>query len=347
MFLIGAFLLSAVFALCWTPVMGKAALQLGIVDRPDGRLKTHDQVTPYLGGLAVYTAFLLTMGVLTDFEQQTLGLLLSGCIIVLVGLIDDFGALTPAQKLLGQTLAALVLIKSGTYIKLRFLPLSVAIPLTVFWILAVTNAVNIIDIMDGLAAGVAVISALVLAFANHMAGRDSIAFLSVVLAGSCLGFLRHNFAPARIYLGDTGSLFIGFMLAAVSMNARYTRVNLLAVISPVLILGIPLFDLAFVMYIRWRKGIPMTKGSPDHFALRLRRCRLSVRETAVMTYVVTAILGAAALVMSQVQIEWAVATLLGILAAALVLAYFLLKVDMTPSSTKPHDAAPHSRNVIA
>src|SRR5438105_12743 len=163
--------------------MRKAALQLGIVDNPDGRLKTHDHSTPYLGGLAVYTAFLLTVGVLTNFEQQVLGLLLSGSIILVVGLLDDFGALTPSQKLLGQTLAALVLVKSGTYIKLEFLPLSVAIPLTVFWILAVTNAVNIIDILDGLASGVASISALVIALANHMAGRDSVAFLSIVLAG--------------------------------------------------------------------------------------------------------------------------------------------------------------------
>jgi UDP-GlcNAc:undecaprenyl-phosphate GlcNAc-1-phosphate transferase len=329
MLLVLAFALSFVFALYWTPVMRKAALQLGVVDRPDGLLKKHRDETPYLGGLAVYTAFLLTVGVLTDFEQQTLGLLLSGSIMLLVGLVDDFGALTPPQKLMGQTLAAIVLIKSGTYIKLEFLHPAVAIPLTVLWILAVTNAMNIIDILDGLASGVALISALAIAVANLIAGRDYIAFLSIVLAGACLGFLRYNFHPARIYLGDAGSLFIGFMLASLSMNAGYTRINLLAVISPILILGIPLFDLALVMYVRWRRGVPVTKGSPDHFALRLRRCRLSVRETAVTTYVVTAILGAAALTMSQVQLEWALATMLGIVSAGFVLAYLLLKVDMT------------------
>ena len=219
MLLVAAFLLSLALALYWTPIMRKAAMQLGIVDKPDGLLKKHDGVTPYLGGLAVYGSFLLTVGVLTNFEQQTLGLLLSGSIVVLVGLIDDFGALTPLQKLIGQTVAALVLIKSGTYIKLEFIPVAVAIPLTVLWILAVTNAVNIIDILDGLASGVASISAIVIAVANHMAGRDSVAFLSIVLAGSCLGFLRYNFHPARIYLGDAGSLFIGFKLAALSMNA--------------------------------------------------------------------------------------------------------------------------------
>ena len=323
-----AFILSFVFALYWTPLMRKAALQLGIVDSPDGRLKKHENATPYLGGLAVFMAFLLTVGVLTDFGIEILGLLLSGSIALMVGLLDDFGAMSATQKLLGQALAALVLVKSGTYIKLEFLPFWAAVPLTVFWVLAVTNALNIIDIMDGLASGVAAIAALSIAIANFMSGRNAVAFLALVLAGSVLGFLRHNFHPAKIYLGDAGSLFIGFMLAALSMNAGYTRANLLAVVSPVLILGIPLFDLSLVMWIRWRNGIPMMKGSPDHFALRLRRCKLSVRETAVTTYIVAVLLSGAALLMSQVTLQWAVATMCGTLSAACLSAYLLMKVDM-------------------
>ena len=323
-----AFILSFVFALYWTPLMRKAALQLGIVDQPDGNLKKHADPVPYLGGLAVFMAFLMTVGVLTEFGSDTLGLLLSGSIALMVGLLDDFGALTPSQKLLGQTLAALVLVKSGTYIKLDFLPVWVAIPLTVFWILAVTNALNIIDILDGLAAGVSAIAAVSIAIANFMAGRHAVAFVCIVLTGSIVGFLRHNFFPAKIYLGDAGSLFIGFMLAALSMNAGYTRANLLAVISPVLILGIPLFDLSLVMWIRWRNGIPMMKGSPDHFALRLRRCKLSVRETAVTTYIVGALLSGVALLMSQVTLGWAFATMFGTVSAFCLSAYLLMKVDM-------------------
>src|SRR5437016_1842463 len=294
-----AFILSFVFSLYWTPVMRKAALQLGIVDQPDGKLKTHGETVPYFGGLAVYIAFLLTVGVFTDFGQETLGLLLAGSIALMVGLIDDFGVLTPTQKLLGQMLAALVLVKSGTYIKLTYLPVWVAIPLSVLWILAVMNALNIIDILDGLASGVAAIAALSIAIANFISGRHAVAFLCIVLCGAILGFLRHNFHPAKIYLGDAGSLFIGFMLASLSMNAGYTRVNLLAVISPVLILGIPLFDLSLVVYIRWRNGIPVTKGSPDHFALRLLRCKLSVRETAVTAYIIGTLLAGRALIISE------------------------------------------------
>ena len=322
-------ILSIVFALYFTPLMRMAALQLGLVDRPDGLLKKHDDVVPYLGGVAVFMAFLLTVGVLTDFSQETLGLLLSGSIALMVGLLDDFRAMTPLQKLLGQTLAALVLIKSGIYIKLAFLPIWVAIPLTVFWVLAVTNALNIIDILDGLAAGVSAIAALSIAIANFMAGRQAVGFLSIVLAGAVLGFLRHNFHPAKIYLGDAGSLFIGFMLAALSMNAGYTRANLLAVTSPILILGIPLFDLVLVMWIRWRNGTPIMKGSPDHFALRLRRL-LSVRETAVTTYIIAALLSGVALLMSQVTLEWAVATMGGTISTACLSAYLLMKVDMRP-----------------
>jgi UDP-GlcNAc:undecaprenyl-phosphate/decaprenyl-phosphate GlcNAc-1-phosphate transferase len=323
-----AFILSFVFALYWTPLMRKAALQLGIMDQPDGKLKKQHSAVPYFGGIAVYLAFLLTVGVFTDFQQETLGLLLSGSIALMVGLIDDFGVLSPSQKLLGQTLAALVLIKSGTFIKLTFLPVWVAMPLTVLWILAVTNAMNIIDILDGLAAGVAAIATVSIAVANFMAERNSVAFLCLVLCGAILGFLRHNFHPATIYLGDAGSLFIGFMLAALSMNAGYTRANLLAVISPVLILGIPLFDLALVMWIRWSNGIPVTKGSPDHFALRLRRCKLSVRETAITTYVVAVLLSGAALLMSQVPLGWAIATMGGMLSLAGLTAFLLMKVDM-------------------
>lgn len=324
-----AFALSLVFALWWTPVIRRAALQLGILDSPDGKLKTHQTAVPYLGGLAVYVAFLLTAGVFTDFGVEALGLLLSGTIALIVGLIDDFGVLTPHQKLLGQALAALVLVRSGIYIRLSYIPWWLGVPLTVLWILVVVNAINIIDILDGLAAGVAAIAAFAIAIANFLAGRESVALLSIVLCGALLGFLRHNFCPAKIYLGDAGSLFIGFMLASLSMNAGYTQTNDLAAISPVLILGVPLFDLGLVILIRWRKGIPVMKGSPDHFALRLRRAGLSVRETAVVTYVAGFLLAGTALLMSHVTLQWAAAILAAMAIVAGLSTFLLSKVNMT------------------
>jgi UDP-GlcNAc:undecaprenyl-phosphate GlcNAc-1-phosphate transferase len=325
---LAAFIVSLASGLYWTPAMARAARQLGIVDRPDGQLKSQSEAVPYLGGLAVFVSFLVGVGLFTSFEQETLGLLLSGTIMLMVGLIDDFGAMTPRQKLLGQTLAGLVLIKSGIFIKLEFIPVSLAIPLTLLWILSVTNAFNIIDVMDGLAGGIGCLAALIIAVANFMVGRDSIALLSIVLAGAVLGFLRSNFQPARIYLGDSGSLFIGFMLAALSMNAGYTRFNLVAAISPALILGVPLFDLAFVMFVRWKRGVPVMKGSPDHFAIRLQRCRLSVRETAVVSYVMTGLLGGTALLISQIPLQLATAIIAGAVSVALISAFLLMKVDV-------------------
>jgi UDP-GlcNAc:undecaprenyl-phosphate GlcNAc-1-phosphate transferase len=324
---LAAFCLSIAFGLYWTPLMGKAAGRLGIVDHPDGGLKDHREAVPYLGGLAIFVSFLLTVGVFTEFEVETLGYLLSGTIILLVGLIDDFGVLTPSQKLLGQTLAALVLIKSGTFIKLEFVPWFLVVPLTVLWLVAVTNAFNIIDVIDGLAAGVGTIGALIVTLANLLAGRHAAAFLAIVLAGATIGFLRHNFHPAKIYLGDAGSLFLGFMLAALSMNAGYTRYNLLAAIGPILILGVPIFDLAFVVFIRWRKGIPVMRGSPDHFALRLLRWRLSVRTTAVVSYGGAALLGAAAILLSMVQLRWAVAMTAAVVSTGLIAGYALMKFE--------------------
>src|SRR5262249_37957344 len=146
--------------------------------------------------------------------------------------------------------------------------------------------------------------------------------------GAVAGFLRHNFHPARIYLGGAGALFIGFMLAALSMNAGYTRMNMLAGISPGLILGISLFDLGLVMWIRLPNRIPLSEGRHDHFALRLRRCKLSVRETAVTAYIVGAILAGTALLMSQVALEWAIVTISGTVSAGCLSAYLLMKVDM-------------------
>src|SRR5262249_23408229 len=145
------------------------------------------------------------------------------------------------------------------------------------------------------------IAALVLIIINYRSGKELIVPLSVALAGSLIGFLRHNFRPAKIYLGDTGSLFIGLMLAALSMNGAYTRVSLVGVLAPILILGVPVFDMLLVIYIRFRRGIPVMQGSSDHFALRLRKWRLSVVQTVLSSYFVAFLLGLAALVLIRVD----------------------------------------------
>jgi len=214
-----AFGLAAVIALYTTPLLRKAAIRFGIVDRPDGRLKTQAEPVPYLGGIAIYLSFLLALTATLRFEStEILGLLLAGAIVVILGLIDDFGVLSPWVKLSGQVVAVLTLINSSIYIKLSFLPGWAAIVLSFLWLLAITNAFNLIDIMDGLAAGVAASAALVLFLVALMNGREMYAVLLAALCGALVGFLRYNFQPARIYMGDAGSMFIGLMLGALAMN---------------------------------------------------------------------------------------------------------------------------------
>ena len=322
------FSLAFLLSLYLTPLFREAALKFGIMDKPQGPLKTHPEPVPYLGGLAVYLSFLLTTGFMHQYSREVLGILLAGAIIVILGLIDDFGVLSPKVKLLGQFIAASVLVKASIYIKLTILPLWVAIPLTIVWVIAITNAFNLIDIMDGLASGVGAIAALVLVIVNYRSGRELIVPLSIALAGSLLGFLRYNFKPARIYLGDAGSLFIGLMLAALSMNGAYTRVSLAGAVAPILILGVPIFDMLLVMYIRFRRGIPIMQGSPDHFALRLRKWRLSVEFTVLSSYAGAALLGALALLLTRVN-TLTVCLISGLaLLVCLSIGHYLKKVNM-------------------
>ena len=160
-----------------------------------------------------------------EFGPPVLGILLSGTLMLLLGLIDDLGVLTPFQKLSGQLIAVIALIKAGLFVKLVFLPAPVALALSVLWLLTITNALNIIDIMDGLASGVAAIAALFLAGIAIHNGEPMVAMMASALSGSLFGFLRYNFQPAHIYLGDSGSLFIGLTLGSLAMNGHYTTHN--------------------------------------------------------------------------------------------------------------------------
>lgn len=324
-----AFLIAAVLAHYLTPVLREAAIRFGIVDRPDGKLKNHRAPVPYLGGIAVYLSFLLALALTVEFRQEVLGILLAGSIVVILGLIDDLGALGPAVKLSGQVVAVLTLMKSSVTIKLGFLPPVILLALSFLWLLAITNAFNLIDIMDGLASGVGLIAALILAIVAAAVGREEVGTLLAGLAGSLAGFLRYNLEPARIYLGDTGSLFVGLMLGALAMNNSYTSRNLVASVSPVVILGVPLFDMVFVMFIRWRRGIPVMRGSPDHFPLRLRKWRLTTRQTVAASYLASALLGVVGVGMMLVSGRAALALLGATAASALALGFYLKKIDMT------------------
>jgi UDP-GlcNAc:undecaprenyl-phosphate/decaprenyl-phosphate GlcNAc-1-phosphate transferase len=319
-----AFLVALFLSLYTTPIMRRAAVQFGILDRPHGELKSQSEAVPYLGGLAVFLAYLFALGITFEFGHSVLGILLSGTLMLLLGLIDDLGVLSPWEKLAGETVAIVVLLKAGLYIKLGFLPAPVAWTLSVLWLLTVTNAFNVIDVMDGLASGVGAVAALFLAAIAIHNDEPMVAVMAASLAGGLCGFLRYNSAPAQIYLGDSGSLFIGLTLSALAMNGHYTTRNSVAMLTPVIILGVPLLDLLFVSAVRLRKGMSPFRGSPDHIALRLKGAGLSVPRVVGTVYASGIGLGVSAYAVMEASSDGAASVLVVGLSAALLVVASLL-----------------------
>lgn len=345
-----AFLLALVLSLGFTPLARRLAWAIGFLDRPITPLKTQRRPVAYLGGVAVALAFGLSLLWVKFTAQPSQGYApwplglekgrgvyaigLGGLIALGLGLLDDKHALSPKLKFLGQLAGAAVLLAFG--LRVRFVqPEWLSMALTVLWVLALTNALNFIDIMDGLAASVTLAACLgFLAFALH-GGRPNEALAAAALGGACAGFLAYNWRPASIYLGDAGSHFLGFTLAAISLNLRYSHQNELAVFSPLVILALPLFDVALMIVIRLRKGIPPWRGSPDHVPLRLRALGLGV--PAVVLLLAGLTLGLAALVyaasflaLRQALLLWA-----ALAAAAVFAAAWLISIPMPHDAEKP------------
>jgi len=315
-------------SLYFTPVIRRGALKYGVVDAPDGQLKVHADPVAYLGGVAIFLSFLFALAVTYDFADRVLALLLASSIVVMLGLFDDLKVLSPGAKILGQLVATVVLIKADIMIRLSFIPEPVALVLTVLWLVGTTNAINLIDVSDGLAAGVAVIAAAFLCVIATWNGAHDLAVMAVALIGATLGFLVFNRPPATIYLGDTGSMFLGFMLGALAMTNHYTFVHPIGALAPVLILGVPIFDTLFVMAVRRWKGRPVMQGSPDHFAVRLRRAGFGRWPIAGTGYVAGGLLGSGGLTICLVDAQMALAIIgaLVLLAVGVVAALLRIRV---------------------
>ncbi len=269
--LVFAFILSFLLTLYGTPLAQRVAFRYQLLDQPDGKLKKHAQPVPYMGGVIIYFSFISPISLVFAFNQQLLGILFASSILLLVGLFDDFKALTPGIKFLFQVVVTYILLKSGIVIDLIFFPRWLDLGLSFLWILTVINAFNIIDIMDGLAAAIGAMGALTIFIISLYTNDFLISLLAISLAAALLAFLKFNWEPARIFLGDAGSMILGLIIGSLAMMLSYTRFNRLAFVSGLFILGIPLFDLAYVSILRISKGKMPFWGSPDHFALRLRK----------------------------------------------------------------------------
>jgi len=345
-----AFVLAAAITAYVTPLTIHVAHAFKITDTPDGRLKKHKSPTPYLGGLAVAAGFVVSFGLLStneSMDERALGILAGGFMMLLLGLYDDLVNLKPGVKFLGQLLAVYALQKAGVRIQLAALPEWGNLALTFLWVTGVTNAVNIIDIMDGLATGTSAIAALFLFLIAALVGGDtSIPFMAIVLAGALAGFLRFNATPARIFLGDTGSLFIGFLLGALSMLVSYSSHNRWAVVTPVVLLAVPIFDTCFVAFHRARKGIPFFRGSPDHFALRVAHAGAGVQRTVLNAWRTSGALGLVSLLLvfgPERLVPW----LLGACGAAGLAAFVLLSRLAPPGARQPASDGPATREEAA
>jgi UDP-GlcNAc:undecaprenyl-phosphate GlcNAc-1-phosphate transferase len=324
------FALAFILGLYFTPVARQAALRFGIVDHPDGGLKQQAEPVPYLGGVAVFLAYLISLGTVLQFDHLLLGLLLAGTLTLLVGLIDDFGVLTPLAKLAGIGVAVFALLRSGAVIELAEVPPSLRWPLAALWLLAIANAFNLLDVMDGLAAGVGAIAAVAMAVVAVATDELGLAAASLALAGALGGFAVFNFNPARIYLGDAGSLAVGITLGAVALALRWSDRSPAGFLAPLAILVVPLADTAYVSVLRARVGKPFWHGSPDHFPLRLRRALSGRVRPAVLACYAISVAGAVVGVGAAVLWDWPVALItFGILAAGmLVLLALLARIRM-------------------
>lgn len=287
-----AFLISLIL----TPIARVIAIKLGVMDWPDQKLKHHEQTVPYLGGIAIVVAFVLSLAwirALTHFPTGTLtsirGIFLGVGLIALIGLIDDIkkGGLHFRTKFLLQAFTAWVLIVFDIRIKFAH-PEWLSTILTFLWVIGITNALNLTDIMDGLAAGIAIIASLAFLFISLPTEEIYVNFASAALAGACLGFLPFNLSKKyRIFMGDTGSLSLGYILAALSMGTSYTKINDIGLFAPILILALPLYDTVMVSFFRLKKGQSPFLGSDDHYPLRLRVMGWSRRQILSLCYLGT------------------------------------------------------------
>ncbi len=292
-------------SLLLTPLAKRFALRIDLVDHPRPPIKTHSAPIPYLGGASLCISFagsLLLWVLHMQVEPYRLIVLMAcGGAVCLLGLADDIHELGVLSRLIAQLCVAAVLVRFGFHLELEFLPQWLAVVLSLLWIVGITNAMNIIDIMDGLAAGVALIACVGFAAIAVLTQQPLVLLVASGLAGACLGFLPYSFFPATIYMGDAGSNFLGLVLAATALEAGYTSINRMAWLGPILILGVPLMDTLLVMISRARKGRSMFQASQDHFPLRMVAAGMSRRRTVLVVHLGAALLAVIAVVATQVD----------------------------------------------
>ena len=332
-----AVLIAVAVSLVGTFAARHAALRLHWLDQPSQR-KVHANPIPLLGGIAMYMAFLISV-LFTNSRavlEEGTAVLIGATLLLVVGVIDDQRGLSPRTKLLAQAGAALLLVIGGAGV--GFLPFAwMNLAATIFWVAAICNAMNLLDNMDGLSAGVTAIACAFFTLFALWHGQIWVSIVAAVLLGATLGFLRYNWNPATIFMGDAGSLLLGFLLAVLALKLRFPDVDPRRTWPiPLLILAVPIFDTTVVTISRLRRGVPISSGGRDHVSHRLVRLGLSVRQAVSTIYLVAILCGIAAvamLLLPSLPYVYGLVALVGF--AGLVALYRLEQVDLSDTGQVP------------
>lgn len=325
-------IVSTLISFCTIPFVKKLAYKVGAIDIPKDERKIHKNPTPRLGGLSIFISFVITTLLFTGgIENYEIGFIVGATIIVIGGVIDDIYEIRPIVKLIFQVLAALALVSTGVHIDVLSNPFSsinpminislLAIPVTIVWIVGVTNAFNLIDGLDGLAGGVALISSATIFIIASNSGRDSVAVLTIILCGAIAGFLPYNFNPASIFMGDTGAQLLGFLLASISVEGTVKSAAAFSVAVPLLTIGLPLYDTMFAMIRRKINGKPISQADRGHLHHRLLDIGLSQKKAVMVMYIISLILGAVAIYAMELSATDAYILLIIVLIIIVVIAY--------------------------
>lgn len=310
LYILLALILATVISFLSTPVVKSLAIKVGAIDVPKDNRRMHKTPIPRLGGLAIFLGFMLSVLIFADLDRPVQGILMGAVMIVILGILDDIMTLKALPKFLVQIAAAGVAVYYGNVIQYVSNPILTsaapyidlgawAVPVTIIWIVAITNAVNFIDGLDGLAVGVSAISTATLLITAILVSEGNIAIILAALLGACLGFIPYNMNPARIFMGDTGSTFLGYILATLSIQGLFKLYAIISFAVPFLILGLPIFDICFAILRRVAKGKSPMAADRGHVHHRLIDLGFSQKQAVAIAYMITAILGLSAVVLTS------------------------------------------------
>ncbi len=329
------FLIPLALSLIITPMVRNFALRFRLVAHPkEGRW--HKEPISLLGGAAIYLAFIISFFIFQVSIPNKYTFLLAGFIIFIWGVVDDVKNIKPHTKLLGQIIAAAMMVDSGIVIRLINFP-ALAIPLTILWIVLITNSFNLLDNMDGLSCGIALISSVMLAICSFLMKNYEVATIALIISGAAMGFLPYNFNPAKIFMGDCGSMFLGFSLASLTISGTWRHASNLFMVMfvPVLVLAVPIFDTTFVAVMRKLNGRSIYQGGVDHTSHRLVYLGMPEKKAVLILYIISAIFGLTAIATLWFNIFISIVVMLLAFILTFLFALFLAQMPIYKKTDTP------------